>query len=42
MAAVWKLPIVYFIENNQFAVSTDIHTTCATPRAGAARTGLRH
>ena len=31
MAAVWKLPIVYFIENNQFAVSTDIHTTCATP-----------
>ena len=26
-----EVPIVYFIENNQFAVSTDIHTTCATP-----------
>lgn len=31
MAAVWKLPIVYFVENNQFAVSTNIHNTCATP-----------
>lgn len=30
MAAIWKLPIVYFIENNSYAVSTDIRTTCAT------------
>ena len=30
MAATWKLPVVYFIENNGFAVSTMIHTTTNT------------
>ncbi|MDD5922168.1 MAG: thiamine pyrophosphate-dependent enzyme [Eubacteriales bacterium] len=31
MAATWKLPLVWFIENNQYAVSTEIHRTTNTP-----------
>jgi len=30
MAATWKLPIVYFIESNKYAVSTEIHRTTNT------------
>lgn len=30
MAANWQLPIIYFIENNGFAVSTQIHSTSHT------------
>ena len=32
MAAAWKLPIVFFIENNQYAVSTTVHESTADPR----------
>ena len=31
MAATWKLPVLYFIQNNQFAVSTRIETVTNTP-----------
>lgn len=31
MAAMWKLPMIYFIENNGFAVSTKVSYSCATP-----------
>ncbi len=30
MAAAWKLPIIYFIENNEFAVSVNIKNVCNT------------
>ncbi len=32
IAAAWKLPIVFFIENNQYAVSTTVHESTADPR----------
>jgi len=31
MAAAWKLPIIYFVENNGFAVSTKIGSVTNTP-----------
>ncbi len=31
MAAAWKLPMVWFIENNQYGVSTEIHRVTNTP-----------
>ena len=30
MAAAWKLPVVYFIENNSYGVSTNIHNVINT------------
>ena len=30
LAGIWKLPIVYFIENNLYAVATSIHDATAT------------
>ena len=32
IAAAWKLPIVFFIENNQYAVSTTVGESTADPR----------
>ena len=31
MAAAWKLPLVWFIENNCYGVSTEIHRVTNTP-----------
>lgn len=31
MSATWKLPLVWFIENNSYAVSTEIHRVTNTP-----------
>ncbi len=31
MAAAWKLPMVWFIENNCYGVSTEIHRITNTP-----------
>jgi acetoin:2,6-dichlorophenolindophenol oxidoreductase subunit alpha len=32
MAAIWKLPVIFLCENNQFAVSTRHETVCAVER----------
>ncbi|MFA6506433.1 MAG: thiamine pyrophosphate-dependent enzyme, partial [Treponemataceae bacterium] len=40
MAALWKVPIVYFIENNLYAVATHTRESCAIPRL--AQHGLAH
>jgi 2-oxoisovalerate dehydrogenase E1 component len=34
LAALWKIPIVYFIENNRFAVATSRDEACSAPRLG--------
>ncbi len=31
LAGLWKLPIVYFVENNQYAVATAVRDACAVP-----------
>ena len=30
LAGLWKLPIIYFVENNQYAVGTNVKDACAT------------
>jgi 2-oxoisovalerate dehydrogenase E1 component len=35
LAALWKLPIVYVCENNQFGLSTAVHEASAVPRLSA-------
>lgn len=43
MAAVWKLPMVFLLENNQYGVSTEIHRITNTERLSirAAAYGIR-
>jgi 2-oxoisovalerate dehydrogenase E1 component len=40
LAAAWKLPICFFIENNQYAVSTSVHDATAEPRLSARGLGF--
>jgi 2-oxoisovalerate dehydrogenase E1 component len=35
LAAAWQLPVCFFIENNQYAVSTSVHEATAEPRLSA-------
>ncbi len=35
LAAAWKLPLCFFIENNGYAVSTNVHEATAEPRLSA-------
>ncbi len=40
LAAAWRLPVCFFIENNQYAVSTRVHEATAEPRLSARGLGL--
>ena len=40
LAAAWKLPICFFIENNQYAVSTNVAEATAEPRLSARGPGF--
>jgi 2-oxoisovalerate dehydrogenase E1 component len=40
LAAAWKLPICFFIENNQYAVSTNVREATAEPRLSARGPGF--
>ena len=40
LAAAWKLPICFFIENNQYAVSTPVSRSTAEPRLSARGLGF--
>jgi 2-oxoisovalerate dehydrogenase E1 component len=40
LAAAWKLPICFFIENNQYAVSTPVAKSTAEPRLSARGLGF--
>ncbi|HJP78879.1 MAG TPA: thiamine pyrophosphate-dependent enzyme [Pseudonocardiaceae bacterium] len=41
LAAAWKLPVCFFIENNQYAVSTHVDESTAEPRLSARGLGVR-
>ncbi|MDD5707044.1 MAG: thiamine pyrophosphate-dependent enzyme [Kiritimatiellae bacterium] len=32
LAGIWKVPVIYFIENNQYAVATSRQRACSAPR----------
>src|SRR4051794_36880162 len=40
LAAAWKLPLCFFIENNQYAVSTSVHEATGEPRLSARGPGF--
>lgn len=40
LAAAWKLPICFFIENNQYAVATTVQESTAEPRLSARGLGF--
>ncbi len=40
LAAAWKLPICFFIENNQYAVATSVSRSTAEPRLSARGLGF--
>ena len=42
MAALWKLPVVYIIENNRYGMGTSVERAIGDDRALSARRGLRH
>lgn len=40
LAAAWKLPVCFFIENNQYAVSTSVEEATAEPRLSGRGPGM--
>ncbi|MGI5461182.1 alpha-ketoacid dehydrogenase subunit alpha/beta [Streptomyces sp. CA-249302] len=40
LAGAWSLPVCFFIENNQYAVSTSVHEATAEPRLSARGPGF--
>jgi 2-oxoisovalerate dehydrogenase E1 component len=40
LAAAWRLPVCFFIENNQYAVSTSVRDATAEPRLSARGLGF--
>ena len=42
LAAAWKLPVCFFIENNRYAVSTTVDEATGEPRLSGRGPGLRH
>jgi len=40
LAAAWRLPLCFFIENNQYAVSTSVHEATGEPRLSARGPGF--